>query len=80
MEPHDFSSNDNDPIIKAIIEAAKKAKDATNRIGPARDYMDIGKKMGLSSTFGMELGAAQRQAYEEWKERHKEDIYDKGKT
>lgn len=80
MEPHDFSSNDNDPIVKAIIEAAVRAKEATNKIGVPRDYMDIGKKLGVSSTFGMELSAAQRQAYKEWKEKHKEDIYDKGKT
>ena len=62
-----------DEIEKAIIEAAVKVKKATDRIDPPRDYMDIGKKLGLSSTFGMELGAAQRQAYKEWKEKHKDD-------
>lgn len=60
-------------IARAIIEAAVKAKKATDQIGPPRDYMDIGKKLGLSSTFGMELSAAQRQAYKEWKEKHKDD-------
>ena len=62
-----------DEIEKAIIEAAEKVKKATEQIGPPRDYMDIGKKLGLSSTFGMELGAAQRQVYKEWKERNKND-------
>lgn len=62
-----------DEIEKAIIEAAVRVKEATNKIGPPRDYMDIGKKLGVSSTFGMELSAAQRQAYEEWKEKHKDD-------
>ena len=62
-----------DEIEKAIIEAAVRAKKEADLIRPPRDYMDIGKKLGLSSTFGMELSAAQRKAYEEWKEKHKDD-------
>lgn len=59
-----------DDIRQKIIEAAKKAKAAVMTIASPRDYIDIGKKLGVSSTFGMELGAAQRQAYNEWKEKH----------
>ena len=62
-----------DEIERAIIEAAENAKKEADLIRPPRDYMDIGKKLGLSSTFGMELGAAQRQVYKEWKEKYKDD-------
>ena len=62
-----------DEIGQALIESAKKVYEATKHVGPPRDYMDIGKKLGLSSTFGMELSAAQRKVYKEWKEKHKDD-------
>lgn len=61
---------DENELEKRLIEAAVKAKTAAMTFAPPRDYIDIGKKLGLSSTFGMELGAAQRQVYKEWKEKH----------
>ena len=61
---------DENELEKRLIEAAVKAKTAAMTFTPPRDYIDIGKKLGVSSTFGMELGAAQRQAYNEWKEKH----------
>ena len=61
---------DENELEKRLIEAAVKAKTAAMTFATPRDYIDIGKKLGVSSTFGMELGAAQRQAYNEWKEKH----------
>lgn len=59
-----------DDIGQKLIEAAERAKTAAMTFASPRDYIDIGKKLGVSSTFGMELSAAQRQAYNEWKEKH----------
>lgn len=58
-----------DKMKNAIIEAAEKAK-AYSEVHPPIDYMDIGKKMGVSNTQGMELNAAMTQAYNEWKEKY----------
>ena len=57
-------------LEKRLIEAAVKAKNAAMTFAPPRDYIDIGKKLGVSSTFGMELREAASKAYYEWKERH----------
>jgi hypothetical protein len=57
-------------VERRIIEAAKKAKEYSE-FHPPIDYMDIGKRIGVSSTQGMELHAAMNKAYEEWKEKHR---------
>lgn len=59
-----------DDLRQKIIEAAEKAKAASSVINVPRDYIDIGKKLGVSSTFGMELRSAANKAYNEWKEKH----------
>ena len=61
-----------DKMKNALVEAAEKAK-AYSEMHPPVDYMDIGKKMGVSSTQGMELNAAMNQAYNEWKEKYGDD-------
>lgn len=58
-------------IEDEISEVAKKVVEH-NEIRPPIDYMDIGKKIGVSSTKGMELHEAMNNAYEEWKENDNE--------
>lgn len=61
---------DENELEKRLIEAAVKAKTAAMTFAPPRDYIDMGKKLGVSSTFGMELREAAAKAYNEWKEKN----------
>ena len=58
-----------DGVANSIIDAAVKAREYA-KVHPPIDYIDIGKKIGVSSTQGMELNAAMTAAYSEWKEKH----------
>lgn len=58
-----------DGVVNSIIDAAVKAREYA-KTHPPIDYIDIGKKIGVSSTQGMELSAAMNTAYSEWKEKH----------
>lgn len=60
-------------IERELIDATEKVKKCSGIVHAPIDIMDIGKKIGVSSTFGMPLSQAMNKAYYEWKENNKEE-------